>query len=344
MNKRLQAIIKRSKYLEALIGGIPPEMLSFFLDKLQIEISELSGEVTHLKMGQDDEYMNFVTPLEGIEILEYYMAGMDQVPGHEQAQAMDNTTVIHYCNRGQAEVRVQDGRYAYMKPGEFCIEWHQQVGKQFNFYNESYGGLEIIMTLDGISDEDEALLRRFGIDLDLIQEAYDRNDDYFIGRCTDRLQAAFEVLAESIQDGRSEKSTYLISTLYVLNLIRTEAIPKLEQQFYLTKGQRKIVQEIHDRIVQNLEEDISMTELEASYPVSTVSLNKYFEIVYGSTVKRYMQNLRMQEAAKKLVTGTDSIADIALAVGYESQSKFGTVFKRKYGHTPLEYRRLYGGK
>ena len=70
MNKRLQAIIKRSKYLEALIGGIPPEMLSFFLDKLQIEISELSGEVTHLKMGQDDEYMNFVTPLEGIEILD----------------------------------------------------------------------------------------------------------------------------------------------------------------------------------------------------------------------------------------------------------------------------------
>ena len=112
MNKRLQAIIKRSKYLEALIGGIPPEMLSFFLDKLQIEISELSGEVTHLKMGQDDEYMNFVTPLEGIEILEYYMAGMDQVPGHEQAQAMDNTTVIHYCNRGQAEIREQDGRYA----------------------------------------------------------------------------------------------------------------------------------------------------------------------------------------------------------------------------------------
>ena len=200
------------------------------------------------------------------------------------------------------------------------------------------------MTLDGISDADEALLRRFGIDLDLIQEAYDRNDDYFIGRCTDRLQAAFEVLAESIQDGRSEKSTYLISTLYVLNLIQTEEIPKLEQQFYLTKGQRKIVQEIHDRIVQNLAEDISMTELEASYPVSTVSLNKYFEIVYGSTVKRYMQNLRMQEAAKKLVTGTDSIADIALAVGYESQSKFGTVFKRKYGHTPLEYRRLYGGK
>lgn len=35
-----------------------------------------------------------------------------------------------------------------------------------------------------------------------------------------------------------------------------------------------------------------------------------------------------------------SVADIALSVGYESQSKFGNVFKRKYGHTPLEYRRL----
>ncbi len=344
MDERLQAIIKRSKYLETLIGRIPPEMLSFFLDKLQVEISEPSGDVMHLKMGQNDEYMNFVTPLEGIEIQEYYMAGMDQMPGHDRTQALENTAVIHYCNQGQAEIRVKDGRYAYMQPGEFCIEWHQQVGKQFNFYNESYGGLEIVITLDGINDVDETLLRRFGIDLDFMREAYDRNDDYFIGRCTDRLRAAFEVLVESIQDGRSEKNTYLISTLYVLNLVRTEEIPKLEQQFYLTKGQRKIVQEIHDRIVQNLAEDISMTELEASYPVSTVSLNKYFEIMYESTVKRYMQNLRMQEAAKKLVTGMDSVADIALAVGYESQSKFGTVFKRKYGYTPLEYRRLYGGK
>lgn len=48
----------------------------------------------------------------------------------------------------------------------------------------------------------------------------------------------------------------------------------------------------------------------------------------------------MQEAARLLAETNRSVADIALSVGYESQSKFGNVFKRKYGHTPLEYRRL----
>lgn len=91
---------------------------------------------------------------------------------------------------------------------------------------------------------------------------------------------------------------------------------------------------------EHIGEDITMAELEKKYGISGVSLNKYFEIAYGSTIKRYMQEARMQEAARLLAETNRSVADIALPVGYESQSKFGNVFKRKYGHTPLEYRRL----
>lgn len=36
-----------------------------------------------------------------------------------------------------------------------------------------------------------------------------------------------------------------------------------------------------------------------------------------------------------------TISDIADAVGYENQGKFGAAFRRETGVTPLEYRRLY---
>ena len=175
-----------------------------------------------------------------------------------------------------------------------------------------------------------------------IRKACEQNGQYYIGECQDRLRHAFDDLRDIIENGDKDKNSYLINMLYVLDLIRTDDIAVRDTQFYLTKGQRRIVQEIYDTIRQDLSRDVSMAELESLYGMSSVSINKYFEIVYGDTVKRYMQSKRMACAAKQLTGSNISVADIALSVGYESQSKFGTVFKRKYGCTPLEYRRLGG--
>ena len=342
MDEKIQKIMSKSTYLSNLISRIPPEMLSFFLEMIQLDISDKYGEVIRLKMRQNGQYMNFVSPMTGIDIQEYYMGGMDDMPGHSKARALANTMVIHYCNRGRAEINVNDGKYAYMKPGTLCIEWHQEAGKRFNFYDDIYGGIEIVICVDNISSEDEAFLGRAGIDVSMIRKACERNDQYYIGECHDRLRNAFDDLRDIVEKGHKDKNSYLINVLYVLDLIRTDDIEVRNTQFYLTKGQRRIVQEIHDMIGHDLSSDVSMAELEVQYGMSSVSINKYFEIMYGTTVKRYMQDKRMSHAAKRLVGSNDSVADIALSVGYESQSKFGTVFKRKYGCTPLEYRRLGG--
>ncbi len=345
MDEKVLNIIKKSKYLENLVSKIPEEMLEFFLDRLQLQVSGISSEVIHLKMGQNDEYMNFVELLDGIEIQEYCLGGMDNLPGRSQAYVPERTAVIHYCTQGHAEIIIDSGqKYAYMKPGILCIEWHQEVGKKFNFYDSLYGGMEIIISMDSISADDEKMLKRLGVDLEVLREEYDKNGSYYIGQCPERLKTAFDYLVDIIRDGRKDKSTYLVTALYAINLIRTEEICISDRQFYLTKGQRRIVQEIHDRCISCLNTDISMAELEEAYNMSSVSLNKYFETMYGSTIKRYMQDMRMKLAAKKLKETTASVFDIAMSVGYESQSKFGTVFKRKYGYTPLEYRRLYGGR
>ena len=345
MDQRILEIIKKNSYLRRLVNRIPEEMLSFFLDKIQVDVSGQAGEIIHLEMEQNDEYINFVTPLEGIEIQEYYVGGMDKMSGqHAQAIAQENTAVIHYCNRGRAEINIKGEKYAYMQPGIMCIEWQQETGKNFNFYDETYGGLEIVFNFDCICNEDELVLKRLGVDLDALRAACKRNDEYYIGQCSDKLRGAFDNLVDIMKDRRKDKNTYLITMLYTLDLIRTEKVQTRDKQFYLTKGQRRIVRGIYDKCIHNLGKDISMSELEATYHVSSVSLNKYFEMVYGDTVKRYVQDARMKAASEKLVNSASSVADIALSVGYESQSKFGTVFKRKYGYTPLEYRRLYGGK
>ena len=47
----------------------------------------------------------------------------------------------------------------------------------------------------------------------------------------------------------------------------------------------------------------------------------------------------MEYAARLLRTTTDSLAEIAEKVGYESQSKFSTEFHKAFGVLPTEYRK-----
>lgn len=57
----------------------------------------------------------------------------------------------------------------------------------------------------------------------------------------------------------------------------------------------------------------------------------------GSTPMEYLTRWRMMLAGDRLVKSDSSIADIALAHGYESESSFSTAFKREMGCTPRRY-------
>lgn len=57
----------------------------------------------------------------------------------------------------------------------------------------------------------------------------------------------------------------------------------------------------------------------------------------------YLARWRMQLAARKLQTTNDTVLQIALDVGYESESGFNRAFKREFGGPPARYRKSFAG-
>ena len=51
-----------------------------------------------------------------------------------------------------------------------------------------------------------------------------------------------------------------------------------------------------------------------------------------------MNEHRMKHAARMLLETDKSIAEVAKAVGYESQSKFTAAFQKYYNTAPLKYK------
>jgi AraC-like DNA-binding protein len=61
----------------------------------------------------------------------------------------------------------------------------------------------------------------------------------------------------------------------------------------------------------------------------------------GMTFNRYLNKLRLTEAARLLTDKTETpIAEIAYAVGYANASYFNKLFKEEYGCTPKALRAL----
>jgi AraC-like DNA-binding protein len=94
---------------------------------------------------------------------------------------------------------------------------------------------------------------------------------------------------------------------------------------------------LHGYILERLDGNLGLACLAAVVGVSPRQLSARFRRTFGTTPHRYVTELRVREGARLLAAGRLDIAEIALRVGFCSQSHFTTAFRRAYGVTPRRY-------
>ncbi|MBW4564471.1 MAG: AraC family transcriptional regulator [Mojavia pulchra JT2-VF2] len=91
-------------------------------------------------------------------------------------------------------------------------------------------------------------------------------------------------------------------------------------------------------IQDNLEKDLTLTEISETVGMSMYHFSRLFKQSMGYTPHQYVMNCRI-EKAKKLLTRTEQTIDqICQQVGFQSQSHFTNVFRKLIGTTPKVYR------
>ena len=87
---------------------------------------------------------------------------------------------------------------------------------------------------------------------------------------------------------------------------------------------------------------VTLADLAADAGVHPVYLAAAFRKAFGASVGEYVRARRMETARLALRDSTRCINQIALTLGFSSQSHFTRVFRSATGITPLAFRRLGG--
>src|SRR5919204_295246 len=79
-------------------------------------------------------------------------------------------------------------------------------------------------------------------------------------------------------------------------------------------------------IMRNLHEDLSVNALARRVCMSPSHFNRAFKSVFGSTPADFVENLRVNEARRRLSTPRKTLYTVAASVGFSSASEFRRAF------------------
>ncbi len=101
----------------------------------------------------------------------------------------------------------------------------------------------------------------------------------------------------------------------------------------------EIVKKVHEYMTMHISDRITIEELGKMFLINTTTLKKVFKDIYGNSIAEHMKMHRLEKATQLLSSTKNSITSIAKEIGYESQSRFTSSFKKRYGMLPTEYRK-----
>ena len=104
------------------------------------------------------------------------------------------------------------------------------------------------------------------------------------------------------------------------------------------KDDATMVEAVRSYIKAHLSEDLSREQITGAFYISPDYLSKLFHHETGMKLVEYITNLRIEEAARLLMTTDKPVGEVASATGFSSSAYFSRVFRVHYGMSPNQFR------
>lgn len=310
-----------------------------------ISYERVSDNISHFSLG--DDYMNakIVMPYSGMGIFYFDVPASMEMSAERLPRGLSDLKKLtffklNYCLSGRVEVFLKGkGKYAYLEDGMIAFD-RNDTNTILSFTRDNYRGFGLYFNFDVMNENERKVLSSFGITKECCTELIERDEECFLGNASTEFRSIIDSITARIDDRSIDMEFARMQVTRLVYLLLHDDVIPLQRSEYTTAGQRHLAEEavkiiLEDTCVHLTAEDVA-NRLNCTAP----TLKKYFRKVYGVPMYTFLQSVRMKKAEAELRESGKSIADIAFEAGYQNQSKFCSLFKKTYGVTPSEYRRL----
>ena len=245
---------------------------------------------------------------------------------------------INYCISGKIGWSTNDGKRICLTPGEFALHTMDIcTNKTITLLDDTYQGILLYIALEQFSKNPPVPLIVSKITGQFLLEKYCKEAICTTFSGNKRVQEIFKAFYQSPKELQlAYQKVKVLELLLVLSQIEISHERHLSD-FQPEQAER--IHQIHDQLINNLEHRISIETLSKQYLMNPTTLKNMFKAIYGTSIAAHIREHRMEYAAQLLQNSNLSIADIASKVGYDSQSRFSSAFKKQYKMLPKEYRK-----
>ena len=103
-------------------------------------------------------------------------------------------------------------------------------------------------------------------------------------------------------------------------------------------GSDDLIYNAVEYVAKNFRDEIKLDKMAYDLGVSKYVLSRMFAKTFHCNFNKYVNGIRLNYASAALENSQESITNICLDCGFESQRTFNRVFKERYKMTPREYR------
>lgn len=123
-----------------------------------------------------------------------------------------------------------------------------------------------------------------------------------------------------------------------LQIVLARCVGKLNLVEKSHVGSKDLIYQTVSYISANFKKKLSLEEMAKDLGVSKYVLSRLFSKTFHRNFNQYLNDARLNYACHRLENTSDSITNICLDSGFESQRTFNRVFKERYKISPSDYR------
>lgn len=155
----------------------------------------------------------------------------------------------------------------------------------------------------------------------------------FYGQEKEKISLIFKSIKEELSNDYLGKKDCLNSYIDIL-------VTDIFRKIFLSENKNKelIPAEIVEHICEHCGEKISLSDLAKQCFYTPSYFSRLFKKVYRMTLTEFIAEQRLLKCCELITSTGLSIEDISAECGFTDRTRFYTLFKKKYGCTPAEYR------